>query len=100
VDTGHADAAIGFYYKLSAVDVHGNESPRALLSPQQTTDVGDVPAVLSLSLASANPARSLVRLRYALPQVGVARVTVHDVTGRRVRVLESGLRPAGESAAQ
>jgi predicted lipoprotein with Yx(FWY)xxD motif len=100
-DTGYSDAGIGYYYKLSAVDVHGNESPHTLLSPLQTTDVGDgAQAVLSLAMASSNPARSQIRLRYALARAGEARLTVYNVAGRMVRVLESGLKPAGEYTAQ
>lgn len=100
-DTGYADGAAGYYYKLSAVDVHGNESGFTLLSPQQTTDVGEGEAIaFALSMLSANPSRSEVVLRYALPRAGQARLAVHDVAGRTVRVLESGNRPAGEFTAR
>src|SRR5262249_40646440 len=38
-DTGYADVGpSGRYYKLSAVDVHGNESAHSLLTPSATTD--------------------------------------------------------------
>ena len=40
-DTGYADGgAAGRYYKLAAVDVNGNESPYAAVSPAQTAGAG------------------------------------------------------------
>lgn len=95
-DTGYTDASVGFYYKLSAVDVHGNESPYALLSPQQTTDVGAPLAVMRLALAGANPARRTMSLTYSLSEPGEARLVVFDPAGRAVKVLASGAHEAGE----
>lgn len=46
-DTGHVDASGGplDYYKLSAVDIHGNESPRVLISPAATQALATLGAV-------------------------------------------------------
>jgi len=94
-DTGFSDPGAGAFYKLTAVDVHGNESPASLLS-LQTTDAGEtLPKVMSLAIASANPSPSDLRLRYALPTAGEVRLVVYDVAGRVVRELEAGMRPAG-----
>jgi hypothetical protein len=95
-DTGYADAAVGYYYRLSAVDVHGNESPFALLTPQQTTDVEPGSGRLSLTLTSANPSRREAVLACAIPRAGPVRVAVFDLAGREVRELASGVREAGE----
>ena len=97
-DTGFVDAGpAGSFYKLSAVDVHGNESPFALLGPNGTTSVGGpAPRALALALASANPGRGGATLRYALPQAGSVRLAVFDMLGREVRVLWSGALDAGE----
>lgn len=58
-DTGYADVGqAGSYYKLSAVDVNGNESGYALLTPAGTTSVpgGDTPNSPSLACDRTRPA--------------------------------------------
>jgi hypothetical protein len=45
--------------------------------------------------SSPNPARGSLMLRFALPQDGEARLSIYDLSGRRVRELISGARPAG-----
>ncbi len=98
-DTGYADAAgAPAFYKLTAVDVHGNESPVALLSPSGTLDVGDgaTAAALALAAPSPNPARGSSVMRFALPRSGRVRLAVHDLSGRVVRTLADGTGEAGE----
>jgi hypothetical protein len=97
-DTGYADpAGSAFYYKLSAVDVHGNESPVATLSPTGLVGV-DPPAAADLSFAtpSPNPASRGVSFRFMLPAAAHVRLSVFDAGGRLVRELASGSRAAGE----
>jgi hypothetical protein len=45
-----------------------------------------------------NPARSSTTLRYVLSRETRVSLVVYDVTGRRVRELAMGTRPAGEQA--
>jgi hypothetical protein len=100
-DTGYADAAGAvFYYRLTAVDIHGNESPAALLSPAATTGVtgGAVPAALVFAAPSPNPASRATTLAFALPRAGRVRLDVLDAAGRRVRSLADGERAAGTHA--
>lgn len=99
-DTGHADAgAAGFFYKLTAVDVHGNESAATLLSPSGTLAVeGGAPAALMLAPATPNPSRGATTCRFALPVAGAVRLEVFDPAGRLVRVLADGEHAAGEHA--
>jgi hypothetical protein len=98
VDTGYVDVAgAPYYYKLCAVDVHGNASGHAVLLPSGVTGVyGPGPVALSLSLGSANPARGGATLRWALPAEGDARLVVYDLAGRVVRELASERAGAGE----
>jgi hypothetical protein len=65
-----------------------------------TTDVdpGTRPSEISFSPASPNPARVPITLRFALPREERVRLAIYDVSGRRVRELASGARPAGEQA--
>ncbi|MFN8589783.1 MAG: hypothetical protein U0704_18500, partial [Candidatus Eisenbacteria bacterium] len=63
-DTGAADAAGAPYvYKLTAVDVHGNESPVATLVPSGTLGVETAPRALAFAAPSPNPARGTATLR-------------------------------------
>jgi len=99
-DTGHVDiAGAPYYYKLTAIDSHGNESPVATLQPTGVLDVGDTPrASFFLAGAAPNPAprgRDAV-LRFGLAQSGRAELVVMDAAGRHVRTLVAGDLPAGE----
>ena len=95
-DTGYADAgAAGAYYKLSAVDIHGNESIFAVVGPGATTDTpADLPLVVALGPMTPNPAREGSSLRLALPRASGVRLSVHDARGRLVRTLvDAALEP-------
>jgi hypothetical protein len=85
----------GSYYKLAAVDVHGNISAYALVTPDATTGVGDGPAGLAFVRVSPNPARGEARWQITLPHQGEIELAVFDLSGRRARTIVSGARPAG-----
>jgi hypothetical protein len=99
--TGFSDpAGTPYWYKLAAVDVHGNVSPFSALLPAGTlaVDGSALPRELALSPPAPNPTRGPAALWLALP--GETRVTlaIFDAGGRRVRTLASGAWPAGEHA--
>ena len=97
--SGYVDAAgAPFFYKLCAVDVHGNASPYAFLLPSGTVDVpgGTLPRELALSSPAPNPLRSSTTMRLALPRAADVRLAVYDQQGRRLRTLLAGAQPAGE----
>jgi hypothetical protein len=97
-DTGFVDhSGSPYYYKLSAVDIHGNESPAAALLPQGTLGVSGpaTPRELALAAPSPNPARGTTRIAFELPRAAHVRVTVFDAGGRRVRTLADGPAEAG-----
>ncbi len=48
-----------------------------------------------LSLSGSNPFRDLTTLRFSQPREGRAQVTIHDLSGRRVRTLLDAIHPAG-----
>ena len=57
-----------------------------------------VPEIAAASLehrVSPNPFRGTTVITYALPAPSEVTLTIHDVTGRLVRTLESGRLPAG-----
>src|SRR5262249_47331701 len=87
----------GSYYKLSAVDIHGNESAFALITPSGTVDVvGELPREVALALASPNPSRGAVSFRVSLPAAGPVSLAVYDAAGRLVSTLLNGEQPVGE----
>jgi hypothetical protein len=55
------------------------------------------PVAIALARPVPNPARVALALRLTLPRESRVRLAIYDVTGRRVRNLVSGFRPAGET---
>jgi hypothetical protein len=65
-----------------------------IISP--TVDVGDeIAAALELR-ATPNPCRDGTQLHYSLPAAGRVRITVHDVSGRRVGTVVDATESAGD----
>jgi hypothetical protein len=98
-DTGYVDAAGSpQYYKLSAIDTHGNESGFTLLLPVGSLDVQGVslPHELALERPGPNPATGPVALRFALPREARVSLAIYDPVGRRVRSVADGVQAAGE----
>jgi hypothetical protein len=98
-DTGYVDGdgTASSYYKLSAVDIHGNESEFALLTPSGTvsTENGDPRIALRLASPQPNPALSSTRVAFDLPSATPVSLRVFDATGRVVRTLFQGVHEAG-----
>lgn len=102
---GYADAAAfddpafvpGSYYKVSAIDRHGNESPFALFSSQQVAEVpgGEVPAMAFLAPPAPNPAHVSCVFGFGLSREGPVRLELFDIAGRKVRDLRNGEESAG-----
>jgi hypothetical protein len=100
-DTGHVDAAgAPYYYKVTAVDTHGNESAASTVLPANTLAVGppDASRELSFALPSPNPALTQVTLRFTVPAATRVRLTVQDAAGRMVRELSNAARGPGAHA--
>jgi hypothetical protein len=97
-DTGFADAGpAGSWYKLSAVDSHGNESPFATLGPNGTLAVPDGAAVaLYFAPPSPSPTRGGATFRFGLPREGAVELALYDEAGRLVRELARGDLTAGD----
>lgn len=86
-DTGYVDAAGSLaYYKLCAVDVHGNASGFTSLLPTQVTDAsGEAVVVFALERVGPNPSRrGALQVAFTLPNGAPARLELLDVSGRRV----------------
>lgn len=104
-DTGYVDANVTpSYYKLFALDDHGNRSPYALVDPTRTTDTpeGSLPREVWLGPAVPNPARARAEteIRFGLPRPGPVTLALFDARGRAVRnLIEEASLPAGDHIA-
>ncbi|UCF04174.1 MAG: T9SS type A sorting domain-containing protein, partial [bacterium] len=86
-----------YYYKISAVDYNGNESP------PDSTGRGDVtgdetppaPETTYLDQNFPNPFNPATTILFGLKEPAVVSLRVYDVSGRLVRTLVSGERAAG-----
>ena len=88
----------GRYYKISAVDVNGNESGFALITPGETLDAGagGEPVAFALEGVRPNPASGRdLRVAFALRDAAPAQLELLDVTGRRILARDVGALGAG-----
>jgi hypothetical protein len=85
------------WYRVTAIDRHGNESASSLLGVQQIAGVSlsAAPAISYLGSARPNPARSACALELGISRSGPVRVEIVDTAGRRVRTLFAGTATAG-----
>ena len=90
----------GYYYKVVAADIHGNESPWSLLAPEGVTDVDSpkAPAATYLAQNFPNPFNPSTRIGFGLKAPADVSLRIYDAAGRVVRVLVEGNRPAGTYA--
>jgi hypothetical protein len=87
----------GFFYKVSAIDIHGNESPFALLGPEDITgeDVPETPGANFLSQNFPNPFNPQTKIVFGIREVSDVSLRVYDASGRLVSVLVEERREAG-----
>ena len=77
-----------WYYRVTAVDVHGNESPASNAAPVRSlTAAQDLPGAFVVRGAYPNPFNPSTSIRFDLPTASRTRVEVLDMRGRRVRAL-------------
>ncbi|MCX5752833.1 MAG: T9SS type A sorting domain-containing protein [Candidatus Krumholzibacteria bacterium] len=87
----------GYYYKVAAVDVHDNESGYALLGPDDVTgaDSPRAPEATYLAQNFPNPFNPVTKIAFGLKGPAEVKLGVYDASGRLVRMLVEGARPAG-----
>jgi len=87
----------GYWYKVAAVDVHGNESGFAVLSPDMLT--GDepmpVPGASFLAQNWPNPFNPVTTIAFSIKESGHVSLRIYDAAGRLVTTLVDESRPAG-----
>lgn len=91
----------GYHYKVAALDIHGNQSPCALLAPGQVTDAGGTspPTAFRLAPNYPNPFNPMTTLRFDLPAATRIKLAIFDARGRLVRTLVEGMTEAGRHEA-
>ena len=88
---------VGYYYKLCAVDVHGNERGFALLGPDELTgsQTTETPEAAYLKQNYPNPFNPLTTISFGLREAGPVSLRIYDAAGRLVRVIADKNHPAG-----
>jgi hypothetical protein len=86
----------GYYYKVSAWDIHENESPFSLLIPDAITGTPGVGRDYAnvLFQNAPNPFRSSTLIAFSIEEAGRVCLKVFDAKGRLVRVLADEVRQA------
>jgi hypothetical protein len=84
------------YYKVSAWDIHENESPFSLLIPDMIADTPDVGRDYAnvLFQNAPNPFPSSTSIAFSIKEAGHVSLVVFDAKGRLVRVLADEVREA------
>ena len=87
----------GFFYKVSAIDIHDNESPFALLRPADITggETPGVPLAYYLDQNVPNPFNPSTKITFGLREAGYLSLRIYNAAGRLVRVLVNEHRDAG-----
>jgi predicted CXXCH cytochrome family protein len=95
-----SDVVLGtaYYYRLSAFDFSGNESPfspelMALVTRVEERGSG-IPTVYALEQNYPNPFNPETTIKYQLPTTGRVRITIYNALGHEVRQLIDRVQPA------
>lgn len=96
-DTSHVDTDFSYgehFYRVSAIDVHENESAFSLLTPDMITGVpGEHPHLANVLFQNApNPFHYSTRIAFYIQNPGHVRLSVFDAKGRLVRTLVDEIR--------
>lgn len=85
-----------YYYRISAVDIHGNESEYSEQAESQLAIEEDIlPIQFALHQNYPNPFNPVTTLRYELSEQSFVRITINDILGREVRNLVNGVEEPG-----
>jgi hypothetical protein len=73
-----------YYYKVTAIDFHGNESDASLVASIQVAIV-DIPDNFELAQNYPNPFNPTTTISYALSEESDVTLMIASLTGRRIR---------------
>ena len=97
---GTWDWSPGYWYKVSAVDVHGNESAYAVLGPDVVTgdETPRAPEADYLAQNYPNPFNPATSIAFGIAAPADVSLRIYDAAGRLVTTMALGTRPAGHYA--
>lgn len=86
-----------YWYKVAAVDVHGNVSDYVLLGPGEVTgdETPETPIASYLSQNYPNPFNPVTMIRFGIEARGDVHLRIYDPAGRLMRTLVDEPREAG-----
>jgi hypothetical protein len=89
---------MGYWYKVSAVDIHGNESLFAVVGPDAVTGDDPMPLPDATFLAQnwPNPFNPTTNIRFGIKEPSHISLRIYDAVGRLITVLIDESRPAGQ----
>ena len=92
----------GYWYKVAAVDIHGNESIFAVLGPDMVTgdDPMPLPDATFLAQNCPNPFNPVTTIRFGIKESGHISIRIYDAAGRFVTTLVDESRSAGSYTAE
>lgn len=92
----------GYWYKVAAVDIHGNESAFAVTGPSEITgdDPMPVPDATFLAQNFPNPFNPNTTIAFGLKESGHVSLKIYDAAGKLVMTLVNETRPAGHYIAE
>jgi hypothetical protein len=92
----------GYWYKVAAVDIHGNESVFAVFGPDMVTgdDPMPLPDATFLAQNFPNPFNPITNIGFGIKESGHISIRIYDAAGRLVTTLVDESRPAGNYTAE
>ncbi len=92
----------GYWYKVAAIDIHGNESVFAIFGPDMVTGDDPIPLPDATFLAQnyPNPFNPVTNIRFGLKESGYISLRIYNAAGRLVTTLIDESRPAGSYTAK
>ena len=82
-----------YYYRLKQIDFDGKFKYSSIISFNLTDKAG-----YSLEQNYPNPFNGRTMISYSIPRSTKVRITVYDLQGRIIKLIEEGIKPAGRHA--
>jgi len=73
-------------------------SPIIVIDQQSSDDAGDLPREFAITRISPNPFNAETTMHYALPEPSEVSLSIYDILGRKIEMLDMGYQNAGEHA--
>ena len=85
--TDYIEEVWKYTYKLTAVDINGNESHYDSAKTVTEAEIPEAPKAFALHQNVPNPFNPATTIRFDLPRAAYVRLNIYDVSGRLIRTL-------------